>query len=417
MHDLTTFERSLADRLDVEVAGSISPFDAASIARSAMTRRTRGDTILTRIGLGNALPLPATTRRLIVGLVVAGLLLVTVALAIGFAHLGGARLAVVRQNGDLVVANADGTAPQVIGHMPTSSIYLQVSIAPDGSHVAYVGDDWLLTVVDLSGAVAFQRTMDHGFSHFAWSPDGRELALLDGALLSREGPDDAGPPVVKPHLDIVPVDGSPARSIALPDGFRYVMGLGNIAWSGDGGRLAITGFGANQQPSLFPSSIWTVDLATGDVRDLRSPATTSDFYPRWLPDGRILFSRTNRGLAVIDPTTGTDTLVFEPPKPWTGSMTIQYLDTSPDGKRVAFVAPNIGLAILDLASGAVSEVELAAGGGMPPVQWSADGRSLLSRWSLDVSTPFWPTSIAAVDIATGVPTVLADDGLAFDVRH
>lgn len=414
MHDLTTFEQRFADRLDAELSNAVQPFDPAQIAAAAMGARRWQDRVRNWVGLGGGLPMPMTSRRLILVFAVAALLLVIVALAAGMNGRGG-ELALIRTNGDVVIANADGSAQRIVGHVPISSLRMEVVWAPDGRHLAAVGED-MLAIIDRDGNEASTRRLDARSSQVAWSPDGQRLAIFDGPWEVK--PETVVPTRVEPHLDIVRPDGNLEWAVPLPAGFRYVLGTGEVAWSLDGQRLAITGFVLGEEFGLFPSSIWIVEIEARTVRVLTSDlGTTNDFHPRWLPDGRVLISRQDFGIVAVEPATNAESIVFEPEWPDSESRLVERPVLSPDGSRLALAAPGVGLAVLDLATGALTRLELPEGAGMLPLGWTADGKAVTQRWGIPTGAPFWPTSVAALDVETGKLTILADDVVAYDVRH
>lgn len=418
MHDLTTFEALLVERLESEFGGRGHGFDAARIASESMVGRGLRDRLLLRVGLAGALPLPGLQQKLIFALVAAALVLVTLALAVGVAPLGGDRLALVRQNGDVVFAAADGTGQHVVGNLDVSPLRTVVSWAPDGGHLAYLGDDLALTIIDREGIKTYSVTLADRASQFAWSPDGRRLAIFDGAFVDHAGD---GPPIVQPTLKIVAPDGTLDWAVPLPADFRYVIGNGEVVWSRDGHALAITGYSVGPSPALFPSSIWVVDTKTRTVRELRSGSETNlevtyDVRPRWLPDGRILFSRQHSGIWRVDPSTGVASMVYRMEPSLSGRTFIDVLEPSPDGASVAFMAPNVWLGILDLATAGVTEARLADGGIDLPITWTPDGDALITRWGERTDEPFFATHVARLDFATGETTILANDVVAYSMR-
>jgi TolB protein len=97
---------------------------------------------------------------------------------------------------------------------------------------------------------------------FAWSPDGRRIAYLEGSL--------GGAP-----LSVVNADGTGKQRLTGP----LMVDLGSPSWSPDGRTIAFTG----------GSVIYSVHTDGTGLRELtRSPGF--NFAPRWSPDGRrILF--------------------------------------------------------------------------------------------------------------------------------
>ena len=411
MHDLTAFEARFADRLGSELDRAMPAFDAASIASGAMVQRTALDRFQNTLGAGGLPMRPA--RRLALAALAALVALATLALAIGTMKPGGQRLAYVLVNGDVVVAAGNGTEAKVIGHLEASPLRSLVSWAPGGRHLATFDENWTLTILDASGRVTFSQHLEDRSSRFAWSADGARLAVLDGAWNRGGG---ATQPVVDPHLFIVSSDGQLEGSTDLPPDFRYTFGQGGISWSSDGRQLAIAGFDARTARSGDSSAIWIVDRATLEARQVNPPGSAPfDVDPVWLPNGHVAFTRLHDGIWQVDPATGAASAIYTPICPCSGSTLIPF-ELSPDGSRLAMVAPNVGLAILDLATGAITELTLPDGfGGDLPIRWTADGSGLALRYGPN-TTPFYAPDLAILDIATGRVTVVASNILGYDIQ-
>ena len=400
MTDLTPFEQRLAERLGVELTGVVAPFDPAAIAGTAIAGRTVRDRLLNRLVIG---PLPvATARRAALAAVAVLLALATIALVIGALRPGGGRLAFIRTNGDVVVSAPDGSGENVIFRVPSPVLFTQLEWAPDGAHLAIVDEDVELTIIDTTGAVKSRKPLDLGTSRIEWSPDGRRLAILDGPWLPLGG-ETCSPPLVHPHLDVLAPDGTIEWTAPLPPEFRYTAGLGELAWSPDGRRIAIAGSAQECHPDVgLPSSIWIADLEQSTVREL-SPggADVIDFQPFWLPDGRLLFSRADRGIVEVDVETGATSTVVDT----TGACAactreqIRIEDLSPDGSRLVLRQPGTRLIVLDLTTNAVTVVRPEGGGAgvTAPIMWTPDGTELL----VDFAPTFLdPPTVVAIDIAS-----------------
>jgi Tol biopolymer transport system component len=402
MTDLTPFERRLGDRLEAALAGSVEPIDPARVAAAAMVRRSPRDRLLNRLGVG---PLPVQAARSAAAMVTTLLVLALVAAAIaaGLSRPGDPAIAFVRTNGELVLAAADGAAARVVAHLPAPVRFTQLEWAPGGGHLAILDEALRLTIFTSQGAIASQRDVETGTSRFEWAPDGRRLAILDGPMVQGEG--QSCSTLVRPRLDIVSPDGAVTRTVALPAGFRYPEGLGELTWSPDGRRLAIVG--SVRECSLddgeLPTSIWLVDVESDSVRELTAAdPTVRDFHPFWLPDGRLLFSQPETGLLQADPATGATSVVLDLARACEGCAggAVIAEDVSRDGRWLALRHSTLRPLALDLASGAVTIVprDPEAVVGRSPVSWDADG----SRIVFDVQpTPGAEPIVVAVDIATG----------------
>jgi hypothetical protein len=180
----------------------------------------------------------------------------------------------------------------------------------------------------------------------AWSPDGRAIAFVrkgehDGAVLWM--PADAGSP---PQ---VLVDG-PGND-------------GHPAWSRDGTRLA---FASTQ------SGNWDVYVYTLATRRAEQVTThpEADGAPSWLGGDRGLVFVSSQGdrtdLWRLDLDTRERTQL-------TNTGNNNFPAVSPSGRRIAWVVPGHGVAVMDAAGGAVTVAEAPREVQYPPA-WSADER-------------------------------------------
>jgi dipeptidyl aminopeptidase/acylaminoacyl peptidase len=177
-------------------------------------------------------------------------------------------------------------------------------VAPDGSHLAFVGDRGdgnRLYVVPLGGGEARAlSTAYDALDGLAWSPDSRSLAFvattpLDApnariALDERSGArhiralpfksDDAGLlDGRRKHLFTIGLAGGEAQRVTHGD-----FDVAAPAWSPDGSRIAYQANADTPEDGFF-EDIYVVTLATADVRKItasRGPAT----HPAFSHDGR-----------------------------------------------------------------------------------------------------------------------------------
>ncbi|MCA1722392.1 MAG: serine hydrolase, partial [Actinobacteria bacterium] len=173
--------------------------------------------------------------------------------------------------------------------------------APDGDHVAVVvtrrdpdddqdRDRTHIDAVDVSTGERRQLTRGPGDRSPRWSPDGRWLAFLRG----EDSP---------AQLWLLPTGGGEARSLT-----GFVLGVGEIAWSPDSSRLAVTApelpEGAQPHDPVVVTRLVSkadgtgrlgpmtahahvVDVETGEATQL----TSGEFVVRdlsWAPDGAQL---------------------------------------------------------------------------------------------------------------------------------
>ena len=389
MHDLTPFERRLSERLGAELSNSVRGFDATEIAALAVGRRTIGERLLNRLALG---PLPFSTAARTAALIVAVALLALAAVVVAAlaTREPNGRLAFVRTNGDVVLTAADGSDPTVIAHVPTPALFTQLEWAPDGRHLAVLDEELRLTILEPDGTVTSQRTVQLGTSRFEWSPDGALLALYDGPWLPLDG--DCGPPLVHPHLDVITPDGALAWSAALPDDLRYMAGTGELAWSPNGRDLAIVGSPQDCAQSYLPLRLWLVNAEVSSGPMDSDPAGVNGPQPIWLPDGRLAVARTTTVLSTVSPS-GVGSDIADLGRTGCDCEFVRAWGLSPDGTRLAFSSGR-GLEVLDLASGAVTRVPVSLDGfgGMMPIQWTPDGTALLTDFAKEFAGP--PTVVA-----------------------
>jgi dipeptidyl aminopeptidase/acylaminoacyl peptidase len=233
-------------------------------------------------------------------------------------------------------------------------------------------------------------------AELAFSPVGRDLAVLDVARLTM--------------LD--PLGVSPPRVFS---GFSHMAGQNVPAWSPDGTRLALVD-GAYEDQS---GAIIVLDVETGAATPIRGDITDARL-PIWSPDGRwVAFTTAGRSPEVrLVPPDGHDA----PRRIADGQMRAW----SPDGQQIAVVA-------FDDAGGRISIVDVTTGSsrsllGSPPrvlldvLGWSPDGRELLCwRWAEETAASgatTISTDIGLVDtrsgqwrhVATGSEARLSPDG-------
>jgi Tol biopolymer transport system component len=173
-------------------------------------------------------------------------------------------------------------------------------------------------------------------------------------------------------LYVANADGSGLRAVTPP-----TESLDWMDWSPDGARIA---YAAKQQ-------LWVVDIATGEPR--RIDGVSAAHYPTWSPpDGKeILFRRETRSpaiLAVSPDGAGEPRLVSKTIA--NNEADYRGIGVAPDGAHLTFTrwfenVPDVAehgwlprVVILDIASGAETELPMEPGTGQIAGPYSPDGK-------------------------------------------
>ena len=197
---------------------------------------------------------------------------------------------------------------------------------------------WLVDTAD--GRV--RRVVEQETDRYAWSPDGRYIAYLDGPQTHR-------------RLGVLDLSAGTARTLydSHPVGNEF-------AWTPDSRTVVFAAAHSPQDHRLH-----RVPAAGGDVTQLRDlDAVAGDVAVR--PDGSVVF--TDGGtLAVVDAGGGNKRDLLRSD----ANRSVQRFELSPDGARVAY-ADRQQLAVVAVADGAVTRV---AGGETPSraLAWAKDG--------------------------------------------
>jgi Tol biopolymer transport system component len=214
------------------------------------------------------------------------------------------------------------------------TLHLAPALSPDGSQVAYFSEkDFYfvdLYLADGNTGKVIRRLLKSTFSsnyetfrfinsQASWSPDGKFLAFA-----AKRGPRD----------DIVIVDVKRNKQVKRIE--VELNGVTTPSWSPDGERLVFTGYDGGI------SDLFVVNRDGSGLRRLTEDKY-ADLHPVWSPDGKSIAFATDRG-------------------PGTNFTTLEL--------------GNFRIALLDIESGSVRELEgMESGRNSSPV-WAPDGRSL-----------------------------------------
>ncbi len=269
--------------------------------------------------------------------------------------------------------------------------------SPDGKSLAFLSDaasrgQLQLFVTDASGGASKPITHVKGFlSGPEWAPDGKTIALLFTENATRA----AGPLVAEtPDEGVVSedfleqrltlVDPSTGRLHQISPADLYVY---EFDWSPDSKRLAITTARGNGDDNWYIAGLFTIDAASGAMRDVQPKPGIQIAVPRWAPNSsQIAFIG---GLMSDEPAVGGD--IYTTPVEGgaihnlTSGMksSASSLTWSPDSHGILFcefVDGQSGIARLDIASGKISTVWTGPetiGGGlfMLDVSLASDGKT------------------------------------------
>jgi Tol biopolymer transport system component len=361
---------------------------------------------------------PVLARRVTVVAVVAALLLIGMFSVAIIGHRPATHpfpLAFSRAD-SVYMADADGTHVRLLFTPPAGFGFGDLRWSPDHSRVAIeIGDDSSdrLVIVDVSGRVMGQASFV-GAIGFSWSPDGGRLAISDATTSGA--------------FMLLDSAAQPVGSIPLPAGVEvgYPSWVGPFSWSPDGRRIAFPGCWdpCNRKAA---GGLFQVDVDGAGFRQ-DTDGTAMDTWLASSSDGRLAAARIcvgstspcDPGIIVI----GIDGVATRAVG-YDGSIGA-WLSWAPDGARLAVVGGSA-----DVLAGKPSThlwvgrtdappVDVASAGfrSLGPLDWSADGRSVLFA-GIATNAPDGSTwSIWSLDVDSGALVELVKDvgGFGADAR-
>jgi dipeptidyl aminopeptidase/acylaminoacyl peptidase len=243
-----------------------------------------------------------------------------------------------RTNADIWVVNTDGTGePRKLTNSPKRDAHPRWS--PDGKWIAFESardgeaQIWLLPVT--GGEPRKVTTLATGAAQALWSPDGKSLGFVSSVFpefsdkpfkesdkLNKEKQDGRDKSKVKAriftkllyrhwdswvedkrqHLFVVPIaadgtpgeprDVTPGENDAVPPSSTFSAG-DEFTFSPDGKEIVFSAPPAVLREQAWSTNhdLWSVNLTTGERRNLTPNNLGADGYPRFSPDGRYLAYR------------------------------------------------------------------------------------------------------------------------------
>jgi catechol 2,3-dioxygenase-like lactoylglutathione lyase family enzyme len=177
---------------------------------------------------------------------------------------------------------------------------------------------------------------------------------------------------------VADADGHHVRRVS-PEGFAAIP-----SWSPDSTTLAFVRADASR-PRVW--NLWTLDLQTGDLRQVTNRTYGQPWGGSWFPDGRrIAYSHEDR-LILHDLQTGTERIF---PTPRQGRL-VRTPAVSPDGRRIMFQVYRDGAWMLELGDGSMRRI--LDDPSAEEYTWAPDGKrvayhsSKTGEWGVWVMAP------------------------------
>jgi dipeptidyl aminopeptidase/acylaminoacyl peptidase len=336
-------------------------------------------------------------------------------------------VASAQHHGSETASPPPSRADAVLESMPRAKRVGQVSLSPDGTHVAYFAEH-KLTIVSLAGgapnevAKSVEIEGNPPLRDVAWSADSKRIAFI--ADLAGESPAaqvwtaaaDGSAPVK--HAEVKGYVESPSFS---PDGSKlavlFIEGIPRIA----GPLQPMTPLEGVIDEKVYEQRIATIDLSNDQLTQV-TPADMYVYQYEWTPDGRSWAAIAAHGagdanwyiarIYRIDVANGEMREIYKP------KLQIADPRVSPDGKTVAFIEGLMSdegstggeIFLVSIMGGAARDVTPDIQSSPSALAWSGADRITFAE-NVDGSAGF-----GSVDIQSGkVQTQWTGDEIAYAV--
>ena len=324
-----------------------------------------------------------------------------------------------RTNADIWVTAAEGNSePRKLTSSPKRDAHPRWS--PDGKWIAFEsardGEGQIFLLPVGGGEARKVTTLATGAGQAVWSPDGKSLLFVSSVFpefsakpfaeadkLNKEKLDVREKSKVKArtidtllyrhwdswvddkrqHLFVIPiaVDGTPGepRNVtpgendAVPTSSTFSAG-DEFAWSPEGKEIVFSAppLPVREQAWRTNHDVWSVNLATGERKNLTAQSLGADGLPRFSPDGKTLAYRAQA--------------------------------------RAGFEADKWDLWLVDRASGQRRNVTATWPGSVDSYVWSPDGQTIFLEGQEKGRAPLWRVAAAGGEVKR-----LFDDGVNHEI--
>jgi Tol biopolymer transport system component len=260
-------------------------------------------------------------------------------------------------NYDLYVMNPDGTdVRNLTSHSASDTAPIP---SPDGRRIAFQsnrdGNDEIY-VLDLETGAQSNLTNHPANDHSpTWSPDGSSIAFVsdrDALLL------DEARGLWANDIYIMNSDGSDPRRLTAGN---LTNGYGGLAWSPDGGSIALCLSSFTRYGGYFPLGIHLMNLSDLTLTRLTFDSATIQCDPKWSPDGsQILYIVSGSGFSNIyrmnsdgsdQNSVSTDPATYDTTPSWsTDGKSIVFASDRGDGYHLYFMNAD-GSNLIQLTNG------------------------------------------------------------------